>query len=47
MPEASGPDVPVSVAEDQEDPAWLPPEFNTGIAHPARVYDYWLGGKDR
>jgi hypothetical protein len=46
MPEASGPDVPVSVAEDQEDPGWLPPEFNTGIAHPARVYDYWLGGKD-
>jgi S-adenosyl methyltransferase len=23
-----------------------PPEFNTGVAHPARVYDYWLGGKD-
>jgi hypothetical protein len=21
-------------------------EFNTGVAHPARVYDYWLGGKD-
>jgi hypothetical protein len=49
MPEASGPDVPVSVAavpEDPEDPGWLPPEFNTGTAHPARVYDYWLGGKD-
>jgi hypothetical protein len=25
---------------------WAPPELNTGIAHPARVYDYWLGGKD-
>jgi hypothetical protein len=25
---------------------WLPPEVNTGIAHSARVYDYWLGGKD-
>jgi hypothetical protein len=22
------------------------PEFNTNQAHPARVYDYWLGGKD-
>jgi len=21
-------------------------EINTGVAHPARVYDYWLGGKD-
>ena len=49
MPEASGPDVRVPVAaarQDREDPHWLPPEFNTGVAHPARVYDYWLGGKD-
>ena len=49
MPEASGPDVPAPVAavpEDPEDPDWLPPEFNTGTAHPARVYNYWLGGKD-
>src|ERR1700730_18816851 len=22
------------------------PEFDAGVAHPARVYDYWLGGKD-
>jgi hypothetical protein len=28
------------------DPDWLPPEINTGVAHSARVYDYWLGGKD-
>jgi hypothetical protein len=21
-------------------------QFDTGVAHPARVYDYWLGGKD-
>ncbi|MGO9083495.1 MAG: SAM-dependent methyltransferase [Streptosporangiaceae bacterium] len=21
-------------------------EFDVGVAHPARVYDYWLGGKD-
>jgi hypothetical protein len=28
------------------DPDWLPPEINTGVPHTARVYDYWLGGKD-
>jgi hypothetical protein len=22
------------------------PHFDTSIPHPARVYDYWLGGKD-
>jgi S-adenosyl methyltransferase len=27
------------------DPASLP-EINTSVAHPARRYDYWLGGKD-
>jgi len=25
---------------------WMPPEINTNVAHTARVYDYWLGGKD-
>jgi len=25
---------------------WPPPEFDTGIPHSARMYDYWLGGKD-
>ena len=24
----------------------LPTKLNTNIAHPARLYDYWLGGKD-
>ncbi len=24
----------------------IPADIQTGIAHPARVYDYWLGGKD-
>jgi len=28
------------------DPDWIPPEIDTSVAHPARVYDYWLGGKD-
>jgi hypothetical protein len=46
MTEAGSPDVPIPVAADPEDPDWLPPEINTGTAHPARVYDYWLGGKD-
>nr|WP_311931208.1 SAM-dependent methyltransferase [Microbispora sp. H11081] len=23
-----------------------PPKLNTLVPHPARVYDYWLGGKD-
>ncbi len=25
---------------------WPPREFNTGVPHSARMYDYWLGGKD-
>ena len=29
-----------------EDPRELPPGFDISVAHPARVYDYWLGGKD-
>jgi hypothetical protein len=24
----------------------IPPSIDTSTAHPARVYDYWLGGKD-
>jgi hypothetical protein len=28
------------------DPAAEPPSFDTSIPHPARIYDYWLGGKD-
>jgi hypothetical protein len=43
MPEPANPDKPVPVSEA---PGSSPPEFNPGIANPARVYDYWLGGKD-
>ncbi|MFC1402161.1 MULTISPECIES: SAM-dependent methyltransferase [Streptacidiphilus] len=25
---------------------WVPPVIDTGVAHPARMYDYYLGGKD-
>jgi hypothetical protein len=26
-------------------PGWVPPEIDTTVAHSARAYDYWLGGK--
>ena len=32
----------MSVTEPDQDP--LP--LDTSVAHPARIYDYWLGGKD-
>src|SRR6266702_4622837 len=28
------------------DPDRVPRDIDTSVAHPARVYDYWLGGKD-
>jgi hypothetical protein len=28
------------------DDTWPPPHLDTGIPHSARVYDYWLGGRD-
>ena len=31
---------------DIPEPAAEPPSFDTSISHPARTYDYWLGGKD-
>jgi hypothetical protein len=33
-------------AEGDENLPELPPGFDISVAHPARVYDYWLGGKD-
>jgi hypothetical protein len=44
MPQDGSPNETVSAYA--EDPDWLPPEINTGVAHSARVYNYWLGGKD-
>jgi hypothetical protein len=32
-----------SVVPDRVGPS---PVLDTSVAHPARVYDYWLGGKD-
>jgi hypothetical protein len=46
MTEAVSPEVPVPSSPVPGDPGLPPPEFNAGVAHPARVYDYWLGGKD-
>jgi trans-aconitate methyltransferase len=31
---------------DAGDIAGEPPPYDTTVAHPARVYNYWLGGKD-
>jgi hypothetical protein len=44
MPNADDSDV--ASPADHQDPDWLPPELNTGVAHTARVYNYWLGGKE-
>jgi S-adenosyl methyltransferase len=35
--------LPVNGEDDSDGP---PPGFDISVAHPARVYDYWLGGKD-
>jgi hypothetical protein len=35
-----------TVSDPDQPPVQPPAELNTSIAHPARVYDYWLGGKD-
>ena len=32
-------------SKDSRDPAW-DPRLNTGVPQVARVYDYWLDGKD-
>jgi SAM-dependent methyltransferase len=37
-----------AIVRTSSDPATdgEPPAFDPGVAHPARVYNYWLGGKD-
>jgi SAM-dependent methyltransferase len=37
---------PVSLEEDSMPTQQMPPEINTNVPQSARVYDYWLGGKD-
>ncbi len=35
------------MTETTDDQRWDPDlEIDVSVAHPARVYDYWLGGKD-
>src|SRR6202451_4740422 len=46
MPEADSPGASGTAAAAQEDLDLLPPEININVAHSARVYNYWLGGKD-
>jgi len=44
MPNVGGSDISSQAAPQDSD--GLPPELDTGVAHPARVYNYWLGGSD-
>lgn len=37
---------PANLADGQDPGGPDPASFDTGVAHPARVYNYWLGGKD-
>jgi hypothetical protein len=32
--------------QKQQSSGWVPSRIDTSVAHPARRYDYWLGGKD-
>jgi hypothetical protein len=43
-----GTELPSWSGDARQDPnlGWPPREFDTGIPHSARMYDYWLGGKD-
>ena len=43
----SSPDGPAAwLASDIPERAGEPPSFDTTVSHPARTYNYWLGGKD-
>ena len=44
MPKNGSPDETIPAVAGDAD--WLRPEINVTKAHPARVYDYLLGGKD-
>src|SRR5882724_7658973 len=38
--------VPDELITSLSDVEGEPPRYDTTVAHPARVYNYWLGGKD-
>src|SRR5258708_2548962 len=42
MPEGD----PPILGEGLLEAGWTPASIDTGVAHPARMYDYYLGGKD-
>ena len=44
MPQNGG--VPDELITNASDVAGDSPRYDTTVAHPARVYNYWLGGKD-
>ena len=48
MPEGDPPifDDPPILGEGLLEPGWAPHMIDTSSAHPARMYDYYLGGKD-
>ena len=54
MPEWPGADRKRRIVSEDKNGGWLtaplpagePADIDTSVAHPARVYDYWLGGKD-
>jgi len=54
MPEWTGADRKRRIVTEDQNGGWLTApllagesaEIDTSVAHPARVYDYWLGGKD-
>jgi hypothetical protein len=31
---------------EQSGPSWGPGDMRKDVPHSARIYDYWLGGKD-
>jgi len=41
MPISSGSSAGAATGDDNRSP-----RFDTSVAHPARTWDYWLGGKD-
>src|SRR5258708_23018590 len=47
MPEAGSQDVPaLAQVAPEEEGGWMPREIDTSRPHPARIYDYGLGGKN-
>jgi hypothetical protein len=49
MPEGNAPisdDDPPILGAGLLEPGWAPEQIDTATAHPARMYDYYLGGKD-